>query len=197
MTAPRRTVRARLLGRDGVAALLRADPAEVQDTRAAMTALLQRPPQTLPPPARRDLEPTTQPPSRGFHFGTGSYGGLSQREIGKIAQSSGQPYHVRLFFLAMADANSIGHAEYGPGELRTRLRTVDGNGDVKEPPNSVMSRAIGRAKAERMLAPESNARCLVLPYRLWHRGDVRGIQCREHKINVKPSRPTQGAKVDL
>jgi hypothetical protein len=121
----------------------------------------------------------------GIHF-PGSWGALHQLDMKRIAQmpESG-PAHVRLFYLALATSNQIGHAEFYQGILRDFLGTVDKTTGVIVPAHaSAVSRAIRQAVEIGTLRPESGARCLVLPSQLWQKNGKGTTSCRVHNVNM-------------
>jgi hypothetical protein len=164
MPAPRRVLRRK-----------RAVPHEVETPAARPRLTVVPVPRQVPPPR--------------IAMGTASWGAMSQVAIREQARKSGHENYLRLFFFALADANRLGHAEYEPGALRAALATVDRTtGDVKTPTEAAVSKALRKARDLGLLAPESNARCLVLSPRLFQRG-TGGNACAFHGINVKPSTP--------
>ncbi len=144
-----------------------------------------RPPSPAPATSSRvDPRPAaaTSPVNRGISMRK-PWGALSQTEIARLVSSSSLPLHGRLFLLALAHVNRSGHAEYGPGELRERLTTVDPRtGEVIGLPTaSSIARAIQRAKQEGLLHEDSSASCLVLSTYLFEVGTGSGA-CRRHGI---------------
>lgn len=113
---------------------------------------------------------------------------VSQLEVGRLMQANHElPTWLRVFFAGLADANRIGHAEYGPGGLRDRLRVVDSSTGavLADATDSAVSNAIKKAKESHLLAHDSSARCLVLPHTLAQK-DAKGTNsCRYHKVNVE------------
>ncbi|MEV5415146.1 hypothetical protein [Streptomyces albogriseolus] len=87
-------------------------------------------------------------PSRGPWFG------LSQDAAFAMAQCATLATDTRLLGYAIARADRYGHSEYGRGEL-VRLMGVDA---------ANVRRAITKLKAAGVLAPEADARCLLLAY---------------------------------
>ncbi|MFK4022354.1 hypothetical protein [Streptomyces albogriseolus] len=87
-------------------------------------------------------------PSRGPWFG------LSQDAAFAMAQCATLATDTRLLGYAIARADRYGHSEYGRGEL-VRLMVVDA---------ANVRRAITKLKAAGVLAPEADARCLLLAY---------------------------------
>lgn len=117
------------------------------------------------------------------------WGALSQTEIGRLARKSTLPLHGQLFLLALAGANRLGHAEFGPSQLRRALSTVDAaTGEAFGPSASSVARAIRRAKKEDLLRWDSSASCLVVSDRLFQCG-TGSATCISHQVNVRSTKP--------
>ncbi|GAA1622659.1 hypothetical protein GCM10009744_07440 [Kribbella alba] len=118
-------------------------------------------------------------------FGSNTpWGGVNQTELQLIAQqASVGPGYIRIWLLAMSKANRIGHAEFRPGALRDFLGSVNtATGEFFPADKAVVSRTIKRAKDAGLLAPESQARCLVLSSRLFQKAGIGSVSCRTHGI---------------
>ncbi|MDW5326041.1 hypothetical protein [Plantactinospora sp. KLBMP9567] len=93
-----------------------------------------------------------------------------------------KPLHLRLIFLAFSRVNSIGHAEFAPGELARALGDVDRYGEILPAKRSTVNTAIRKAIETAAILPGSGERCLIL------NGDVkRGRStnyCTWHKLNT-------------
>ncbi len=88
-------------------------------------------------------------------------------------------------FLAVARVNQLGHAEFGPGQLREELGTVDVvTGAITPVSASTVSRALRQARDEGYLHRDSSARCLVVPSLLVDCG-TGGASCTYHRINTR------------
>lgn len=121
----------------------------------------------------------------GIRF-PGPWGALHQPDMKRLAQmpESG-PAHVRLFYLALASANRVGHAEFYPGALRDFLGAVDKTtGAVMPCQGPAVSRAIRQAVKLGTLHRDSCARCLVLPASLYQKNGKGTLSCRYHGVNV-------------
>ncbi|MDQ0993040.1 hypothetical protein [Streptomyces sp. V3I7] len=84
----------------------------------------------------------------------GPWFGLSQDAAFAMAQCAALATDARLLGYAVARADRYGHSEYGRGEL-VRLMGVDA---------ANVRRAIAKLKAAGVLAPEADARCLLMAY---------------------------------
>ncbi|WP_149448463.1 hypothetical protein [Mycolicibacterium sp. P9-22] len=73
------------------------------------------------------------------------------------------PRWVRVSALAFARHKGNGHACFRVGEIATLLGSPDPNGNIKPVAGSVVSDAIRAAKKKEWIAPQSHARCLVVP----------------------------------
>ncbi len=165
-TTPRRVLRARRGG-----------------PRAATAATAPPHPEMAVVPVSRKL------PRRVINFGRDPWVAVNQVPMRQQGLSSRHDYYIRVYFLAMGDGNRLGHAEYGPGALRKALSRVNREtGEVTLPSPATVSRAIAEARDCGLLAPESGARCLVLPWRAVM-GGMGSNSCKFHGINVKPSTP--------
>lgn len=111
--------------------------------------------------------------------GNGPWLALNQVEVGRIAGDNvTAPLWLRVWLLALADANRIGHAEYGPGSLQARLgaRVDAKTGAVIAIGASAVSNAIRTCKEYGLLTPDSGARCLVLSQHVAQKeGKGRGV----------------------
>ncbi|MEW2496120.1 hypothetical protein AB0942_21690 [Streptomyces nodosus] len=87
-------------------------------------------------------------PSRGPWFG------MSQDAAFAMAQCAALATDTRLLGYAVARADRFGHSEYGPGELE-RLLGVNAQS---------VRKAIVKLKAAGVLAPDADARCLLMAY---------------------------------
>jgi hypothetical protein len=97
--------------------------------------------------------------------------------------------YMRVYFLALADANRLQHAEYATGALREALSSVnERTGEVTHPTKAAVSKAIAKAIETDLLDPLSSARCLVLPARSVS-GGTGSNSCKFHGINQKNSTP--------
>lgn len=97
--------------------------------------------------------------------GDGPWVAVSQDEMQKWANDgSVGTLAIRVMFAALGRQNSTGHAELAKGELCRILGKIDKETGRIEPAGSdTASRAIRKAKASGFIAPESGARCLVVP----------------------------------
>ncbi len=117
------------------------------------------------------------------------WGALSQTEIGRLARKCTLPLRGQLFLLALAEANRLGHAQFGPGQLRRVLSTVHTvTGEIVGPSAPSVARAIRRAKKEGLLHRDSSASCLVVSYRLFQCCTGSGT-CISHQVNVRSTTP--------
>ncbi|GAA0530807.1 hypothetical protein GCM10010172_09380 [Paractinoplanes ferrugineus] len=105
------------------------------------------------------------PNSRITFPGDGPWVAVSQHKMQKWATDEGTgPLAIRVMFAAIGHQNSTGHAELAKGELCRILGRADKETGRLEPAGSdTVSRAIRNAKASGFIAPESGARCLVVP----------------------------------
>ncbi len=151
------------------------------------------PRQVEPPVTRPRLTVVPVPrqvaPPRTINFGRDAFVGVNQVPMRRHGRSSRHELYVRVYFLAVADANRIQHAEYAPGALREALSSVDARtGEVTIPTKAAVSKAIAKAIDTELLDPMSSAHCLVLPPRTV--GGGRGTNsCKFHGINQKNSTP--------
>ncbi|TYB94064.1 hypothetical protein FXF53_27425 [Micromonospora sp. WP24] len=122
----------------------------------------------------------------------GPWGAVHQTELRRIARSpDAGPGHMRLFMLALAEANQIGHAEFAPNVLREFLGTVNkASGRVKLSAASTVSDAIDKAKRLGMFHEDSCARCLVLPRELFQKAGRGTGSCTYHEARTRQIRPT-------
>ncbi|MGW2460629.1 hypothetical protein ACWC4J_39775 [Streptomyces sp. NPDC001356] len=84
----------------------------------------------------------------------GPWFGLSQDAAFVMAQCTELATETRLLGYAVARADRYGHSEYGRGEL-VRLVGVDA---------ANVRRAIAKLKTAGVLAPQADARCLLMAY---------------------------------
>lgn len=111
------------------------------------------------------------------------------------AHNPGLHIDMRLVYAAIGYTNNIGHAEFGPGELRKALQTLNPDtGELVSPTAAQVSKAISRMTVAGELADGSNARCLVLPEGMWQKegrmedtGHASG-HCSWHGIGAVPAR---------
>ncbi len=137
------------------------------------------------------LTPVPRPVRRSrIAWGSQSWGTIGQPAVRVLAQQAVHDLYIRVWLFALADANQLGHAEFPPGALRAALAYVKTDtGEVILPNAATVSKAIGKAKAQGMLTPESHAGCLVLPQRLFKKGAKGTNFCKVHGINVKSTNP--------
>ncbi len=110
---------------------------------------------------------------------------ISQPGLQTLSSRGAVPLHLRLWFLAAARVNEVGHAEFSPGQLCQELSTVDhSTGELRVPSASTVSHALKRAKEEGYLHRDSSARCLVVPPLVINCG-TGGARCSYHRINVR------------
>lgn len=114
----------------------------------------------------------------------GPYGAVHQTELRRISRNPEVgPAHVRLFMLAMAEANQIGHAEFRAGALREFLGRPDrATGRVTPSSAATVSDAIAKAKRLGMLHVDSCARCLVLSPYLFQKAGRGTMSCSFHNV---------------
>ncbi|MGY0234971.1 hypothetical protein [Longispora urticae] len=109
-------------------------------------------------------------------------------EFQRMARDERHELGTRVFFAALGWANRIGHAEFAPGGLGRLLVGKDG----KPLGAQSLSNALARAKDRALIAPSSNARCLVLPPHQFQKAGIGTGSCRTHGLRVagavKPSR---------
>ncbi|MCX9191753.1 hypothetical protein C3Y87_10060 [Carbonactinospora thermoautotrophica] len=113
----------------------------------------------------------------------GPWGAISQLEAERQAKnphitSAG----VRVFFAAVARANRIGHAEFGPGELADWLGSFDRSGVWTPAHKSTVSKAIAQAKSLELVAKDSSARCLVLSSHVFQKAGRGSFGCKHHGL---------------
>ncbi|MGW5396733.1 hypothetical protein [Streptomyces sp. NPDC003952] len=106
-------------------------------------------------------------------FGPGvKFGSFNFAEMRRFAADTDNPMWLRIWFLAMADANRLGHAEYGPTELPEILNTTP----------ATVRKAIREAKARELIRPESKSRCVVVST-LLRKTSQNGSTCTTHGIH--------------
>jgi hypothetical protein len=116
----------------------------------------------------------------------GPWGALHQPDMRRLARmpESG-PAHVRLFYLALATANRIGHAEFYQGQLRDFLGGEDRlTGEIRPSARSTVSDGIRQAIEIGTLHRDSCSRCLVLPQSLWQKNGRGTMSCRVHDVRL-------------
>src|SRR5262249_48543445 len=93
----------------------------------------------------------------------------------RMAKDVRHPRAYQVHFAALAWANRIGHATFGPGELAQVL----GIGHGRQA-NNALSKAIATAKGLGLVAPESGVNCLVLPSTMFQKGGQGTGSCKIH-----------------
>ena len=123
---------------------------------------------------------------------------MNQQEMGRLAaENVSAPLWFRVFLVAIAQANRVGHAEFGPGTLRTTLgaSVPRSTGEVKPVTASALSNAIAEAKRRELLSDESCARCLVLPRTMVQKEGIGTGHCNYHFVRVRAPHPlSEGQK---
>ncbi|WP_433373858.1 hypothetical protein ACQPZX_02730 [Actinoplanes sp. CA-142083] len=106
------------------------------------------------------------------------WGALSVMECQRRAKDPRHPLVYRVHFAAIGWANQIGHAEFGPGELSQHLKDEGG-----KPLNATsLSRVLGKARDLDLVAPSSQARCLVLAHHVFQKERYGNRYCKTHGI---------------
>lgn len=82
----------------------------------------------------------------------------------------------------MSRMNSLGHAQFGMGELARLIGTVAGD-EVKARRRDSVSVAIKEAKNRGFIAPESTARCLVLRHHVFQKSTKTRWRCPVHDLD--------------
>lgn len=108
----------------------------------------------------------------------GTWGAVGQAEALRLARDADTgPLHVRLFLAAIGRANTIGHAEFAPGELACLLP----RGDGRTPHRTHLANAVRRAVSSGLLLAGSGSRCLLPSPGLWDRAGGHGSRsCAWH-----------------
>ncbi|MQY33121.1 hypothetical protein SRB17_10810 [Streptomyces sp. RB17] len=101
-----------------------------------------------------------------------------------------KPLAMRVYFIAVAEMNRIGHAEFAPGALGSALGTVDARTGEMAPVHPVtLSKAIKQAKGWGLISEDSSARCLVIPAYAAQKGSNGTGFCRHHGVRVRDLSP--------
>ncbi|MZE50119.1 hypothetical protein GTY86_02055 [Streptomyces sp. SID5770] len=101
----------------------------------------------------------------------------------RMAENTRLPLFVRLVFLTEARMNRIGHAEFATGELESLLPTLDRRtGEIRNPSQNTVCKAIRIAIDEGFLSAESSARCLVLGGHDVQRSAKATSSCKHHGV---------------
>ncbi|MFJ9522540.1 hypothetical protein ACIRPK_30355 [Kitasatospora sp. NPDC101801] len=114
-------------------------------------------------------------------FGAGIPFGMMNRDRAynlALDKSTG-PLWLRVWLLAISDANQSGHAEYGPGVLASTLGVTTASKAVQG--------AIRTAVKRGVLSPGSSSRCLVVDRWLWRTG-VGSTGCKAHGVETAADR---------
>ena len=108
----------------------------------------------------------------------------------RLAGDDRIPRVYRLLFLAEARANTIGHAEFAPGELARELGRRDRlTGERRPALKQKVQQAIAEAKRLGLVHSLSSSRCIVLPSHDYANGLASaGATCRAHGIGEVPRR---------
>ncbi|MFI5496939.1 hypothetical protein [Actinoplanes sp. NPDC051859] len=115
--------------------------------------------------------------------GNGQWVAVSQNEAYRWAGEADQEaLHIRVVFAALGRMNSLGHAQFGFGELARLIGTV-AEGEVKARRRDSVSAAIKAAKKRGFIAPESNARCLVLRHYGFQKSTKDRWPCPVHDLD--------------
>jgi hypothetical protein len=114
----------------------------------------------------------------------GPWFGLSQDAAFAMAQCAALATDTRLLGYAVARADRYGHSEYGRGEL---VRLIG-----KDAAN--VRRAIAKLKAAGVLAPEADARCLLMAYEFRGGGKAPNDpkRCSRHGVTGAATRQPAG-----
>lgn len=102
--------------------------------------------------------------------------------VGSCAASPDIGADFRLWLLAVARAGYAGHAVFDPGELLDLLpRIVRSTGEITRYDERSIRKLIGSLVEAELLAPDSNARCLVVPMDVIDGNERSRIHCPEHR----------------
>lgn len=111
-------------------------------------------------------------------FGPGApWGAISQLDCrAKARDHRIRPLAFRVYFAALGWGNKVGHAEFAEGALASILGPQDGPPLTKQ----AVQKGITAAKSMALIAPESGARCLVLPGQHFQKNGLGSASCRVH-----------------
>ncbi|MFF0659265.1 hypothetical protein [Micromonospora tulbaghiae] len=114
-----------------------------------------------------------------INFNGEPWGGINQAAQRRRAKDPRHMLIYRIEFAAIGWANNIGHSKFDGLTLAQILADKRGN----EPSRQTINKAIRNAKELGLVEPESNARCLVAPRRVFQRGGRGSYTCQEHGIS--------------
>jgi len=130
---------------------------------------------------------TTQPARKNeiWFAGNARWCAVNQAESRRIGLDTySMSFPMRIYHVALGSCNKLGHAEFGPSELRGLLATpVKRSGEIRLPAPATVSTAIRTCKDWGLLDQSSCAQCLVLPRNLVFRGGPGTNSCTYHRLN--------------
>ena len=112
-------------------------------------------------------------PGEGVNFGRGRHWlALAKDAALREAGLSDLPAHIRVRAAAVAHADRVGHARFGPGGLGHVIGASS---------SAAVSKAIRRAIDLGLVHSSSRASCVVLDHRDWQSGLAKGeVRCVVH-----------------
>lgn len=115
-------------------------------------------------------------------FGPGApWGAISQKDCrAKARDPLIKPLAVRVYFAALGWGNQVGHAEFAEGALASILAVANGQTLTRQ----AVQKGIASAKGMALIAPESGARCLVLPRHHFQKSGLGSGSCRVHALRT-------------
>lgn len=115
-------------------------------------------------------------------FGPGApWGAISQLDCrAKARNPLIKPLALRVYFAALGWGNQVGHAEFAEGALASLLAGENGQALTRQ----AVQKGMTAAKAMALIAPESGARCLVLPGHHFQKNGLGSASCRVHSLRT-------------
>lgn len=115
-------------------------------------------------------------------FGPGApWGAISQLDCrAKARNPHVKPLALRVYFAALGWSNQLGHAEFAEGALASILAGENGQVLTRQ----AVQKGMAAARAMSLIAPESGARCLVLPGYHFQKSGMGSASCRVHALRT-------------